>query len=245
MTNYLTSSILKNDLDLGNEFDYIQIDQLLQQCLSKQILVVVPESNLITGFLAKVSLYQYQCLDHVWQLDPKIKQLSAVLGKKGIVAAQLKTEGDGMTPTGLYNISELFGYSLISPNKYGMPYRPILDKLDDDGKFWDKFIDDSNSSEYNSWVGGRTLAQSFEEMRVAGHKDGYAAYEYGAILDYNMKPIIPGKGSAIFLHIYKNPFLPTEGCIALAKNDILTILNCLKPNYFPNILILPEYSLLN
>ena len=43
------------------------------------------------------------------------------------------------------------------------------------------------------------------------------------VLDYNVNPIVKNKGSAIFLHVAKNDFSGTEGCIALRKNDLLGI----------------------
>ena len=52
-------------------------------------------------------------------------------------------------------------------------------------------------------------------------------YDYFIVLDYNINPIIPNKGSAIFLHLTKN-YKPTEGCIAIKKKDfeiLLKIIN--------------------
>ena len=44
------------------------------------------------------------------------------------------------------------------------------------------------------------------------------------ILDYNMKPIIKNKGSAIFIHIAKRKYNKTEGCIAISKKDMRLLL---------------------
>ena len=48
-------------------------------------------------------------------------------------------------------------------------------------------------------------------------------YDLVIVLDYNMKNPIPGKGSAIFIHITKN-YSPTEGCIALCERDLKILL---------------------
>ena len=51
------------------------------------------------------------------------------------------------------------------------------------------------------------------------------AYDLIIPLGYNDDPIIKGRGSAIFLHLAKLDYSGTEGCIALAKEDLLEILN--------------------
>ena len=64
-----------------------------------------------------------------------------------------------------------------------------------------------------------------------GDKKGYEnlfraddVYDLIIPLGYNDSPVIPGKGSAIFLHVAKGDYSPTEGCIALAKSDLAAIL---------------------
>ena len=48
-------------------------------------------------------------------------------------------------------------------------------------------------------------------------------YDYLIVINYNTKKIIPGKGSAIFIHLTKN-YHPTAGCIALKKHDFIILL---------------------
>ena len=55
-------------------------------------------------------------------------------------------------------------------------------------------------------------------------------YDILIVLDYNMNPTIKNKGSAIFIHVAKKNYKKTEGCIALAKNDLLKIIKKLKKN---------------
>ena len=49
------------------------------------------------------------------------------------------------------------------------------------------------------------------------------------IIDYNLIKPIPYKGSAIFLHLTKN-YNPTEGCIAINRNDMLILLKMINKN---------------
>ena len=55
-------------------------------------------------------------------------------------------------------------------------------------------------------------------------------YDVLIVLNYNMKPIIKGKGSAIFIHVANKKFKPTAGCIGLKKGDLLLLLNVIKKN---------------
>ena len=54
-------------------------------------------------------------------------------------------------------------------------------------------------------------------------------YDLVVVLGYNDDPVIPGKGSAIFLHLAREDFSPTEGCVACARTDLLDLLRTAKP----------------
>ena len=53
-------------------------------------------------------------------------------------------------------------------------------------------------------------------------------YDIIITLDYNTNPIIKNKGSAIFLHVAKENYKPTAGCIALKKEDLIHLLSVIK-----------------
>ncbi len=57
-------------------------------------------------------------------------------------------------------------------------------------------------------------------------------YDVIAVLGHNDDPPAPGKGSAIFLHIARDSFAPTEGCVALVLGDLLTVLRDCDPSTF-------------
>ena len=54
-------------------------------------------------------------------------------------------------------------------------------------------------------------------------------YDLVVVLGHNDNPAVPGLGSAIFLHVASHGYDATEGCVALAKDDLLTILEELTP----------------
>jgi L,D-peptidoglycan transpeptidase YkuD (ErfK/YbiS/YcfS/YnhG family) len=58
-------------------------------------------------------------------------------------------------------------------------------------------------------------------------------YEFGAVIEYNTDPVVPGHGSAIFLHVWSGPQSSTAGCVALAKDDVRRLLRWLDRNKNP------------
>jgi L,D-peptidoglycan transpeptidase YkuD (ErfK/YbiS/YcfS/YnhG family) len=164
-----------------------------------------------------------------------IKQFPAVVGKNGIAAKDVKIEGDMMTPSGVYPIGTAFGYHPLAKSQIPglkMDYRYISPTKDINHKSIDKFVDDVASFEYNSWVVGSTTANSFEEMR---RQDDL--YEYGLVLNYNM-PATPGKGSSIFMHIWRSAEKGTAGCVALAKPNLIQIMRWLDKDKKPMIKVI-------
>ena len=52
-------------------------------------------------------------------------------------------------------------------------------------------------------------------------------YDIVIVLDFNYTSPIKHKGSAIFLHCSENKTRFTEGCIAMAKKDLLELIPCI------------------
>ena len=67
-------------------------------------------------------------------------------------------------------------------------------------------------------------AASHEEMWLA---DGL--YDLVVVIGYNTDPVVPGRGSAIFLHVARPDFSPTAGCIAIARDPLAALLGLLGP----------------
>ncbi len=57
------------------------------------------------------------------------------------------------------------------------------------------------------------------------------SYDYLAVIAYNRNPIIPGRGSAIFLHVSDGQ--PTAGCVSIPAADLLRVLRALRPSLHP------------
>ncbi|MBP2645935.1 MAG: uncharacterized protein H6Q75_1375 [Firmicutes bacterium] len=169
-------------------------------------------------YLAGVSAWEYK--NNSWQ--KVYGPFPATIGKGGIIAPEHKREGDGCTPTGVYPLGMVFGSRpFLAIN---MPYRQVTEE-----DFW---VDDPDSSDYNLWVRGRPGSGTYEEML---REDGL--YNYGIVVEYNTAPVVPGKGSAIFMHLWKAPDQPTRGCVAMDQDSLVKLIGWLDPVHWPVIAI--------
>ncbi len=131
------------------------------------------------------------------------------IGKKGIT--KNKIEGDKKTPSGIFNIGNLY----YRKDKYNKPNTklkciPITKKMG--------WCDDPNDKKnYNKLIVIKKNIK-YEKLYRKDNK-----YDFLIPISYNTKKIIPGKGSAIFIHLTNN-FRRTLGCIALKKNDFMILL---------------------
>jgi L,D-peptidoglycan transpeptidase YkuD (ErfK/YbiS/YcfS/YnhG family) len=134
------------------------------------------------------------------------------LGKGGVRVQ--KQEGDGATPAGLWPVRRL----LYRPDRGAAPFSayPTLQLTAQDG-----WCDDPNHADYNHFVALPHPARCEQLWRDDG------VYDVILPLGYNDDPVIKGRGSAIFLHVAHDDFRPTEGCVALRKGDLLTLLAAL------------------
>lgn len=192
--------------------------QSFQDCLpglplkSRQAVVVTKKDATPSG--AQIRLFERE--NGAWQ--PVDQPISAVIGRKGLAPPGEKREGDGRTPMGIFVLERAFGYE---PLLTRVPYMVLTPDM-----IW---IDDPNSPLYN------TLAMKEDGQGVSHEimRRTDDLYKYGIVIEYNTKAIVPGAGSAIFFHIWRNGETPTSGCVAAAESDILRILHWLDPVQHP------------
>lgn len=172
----------------------------------------------------KAWLQAWERLDGRWRASTPT--WPAMLGRSGIVPAAQKREGDGGTPAGVHAIGPAFGYAPTAATR--LAYRQATAH--------DWWIDDPASPAYNTWQtndGKPTV--SAEAMRRDDDQ-----YELGAVLGWNVDPVVPGRGSAIFLHVWKGPDEPTSGCVALAREHVAALLGWLDAKAHPCMLVLVD-----
>ncbi|MFT7573498.1 MAG: L,D-peptidoglycan transpeptidase YkuD (ErfK/YbiS/YcfS/YnhG family) [Paracoccaceae bacterium] len=132
------------------------------------------------------------------------------IGRGGI--ATDKTEGDGITPIGEFDmIKALYRPDRGVPVDTSIGIAPIAAT--------DGWCDDPAHADYNRPV-SLPHAASCETLWRSD-----ALYDLVVVTSHNSQPIIPGAGSAIFVHIAGGPdYPPTEGCVAFARDDLEAIL---------------------
>lgn len=166
--------------------------------------------------------------DGSWQLA--FGPLAATVGYRGFAAPGRKREGDGRSPSGRYRAGFAFGYAPVGSVATRMPYRQV--RAD---HFWNT---DPASPHYNTWRAGDPAGASYENMRRRDQQ-----YRLGLVIRYNMDPVVPGYGSAIFLHVWRGAGLPTAGCIGVAENEMRRILDWLDPASEPMIVMGTEATI--
>ena len=136
------------------------------------------------------------------------------IGKRGIGIK--KREGDLITPKGAYKIR----YVLYRKDKV-KKLKTKLKKIVLKNMGW---CNDPNSTHYNKLI-KLPATYSFEKLYKKEN-----IYDIILVLNYNMRPIVRNKGSAIFIHVVKGNYKKTEGCVSLKKNDLLKILKQINKN---------------
>ncbi len=86
------------------------------------------------------------------------------------------------------------------------------------------WCDDQTSKSYNKLI-NLPFSASYEKLFKKEN-----IYDIILVLDYNMNPIQKNKGSAIFIHVAKNNYRKTKGCVAIKKTELLKIIKEIKIN---------------
>lgn len=131
------------------------------------------------------------------------------LGKAGVRTD--KEERDQATPAGVLPLRRiLYRADRVTPPRCAFPIEPIAAD--------DAWCDDPSHRDYNRLVRLPHDARHEELWRPD------PAYDVVAVLGWNDSPVVKGRGSAIFLHVARPDFAPTEGCVALALPDLARLL---------------------
>ena len=136
-------------------------------------------------------------------------EMPCALGHSGAVT--IKREGDGGTPVGRMRLVALRVRRDRLPGPAStVPSRPIRRR--------DGWCDDRRDGRYNRPVRLPVSASA----EILWRQD--RLYDVVGILDWNLRPRIRGRGSAIFLHLCRPGLQATEGCIALRRADLIRLL---------------------
>jgi L,D-peptidoglycan transpeptidase YkuD (ErfK/YbiS/YcfS/YnhG family) len=135
--------------------------------------------------------------------------IPVTLGRGGILTN--KHEGDGGTPRGIFHPLRLWWRrDRTARPRTSLPSRAIGPT--------DAWCEDPADRRYNRNIHVATEAAGDRLMR-ADH-----LYDYIVEIDHNTRPRISGRGSAVFIHLARENFGPTAGCVGLKRNDMLRLL---------------------
>jgi L,D-peptidoglycan transpeptidase YkuD (ErfK/YbiS/YcfS/YnhG family) len=148
-------------------------------------------------------------------LKYKDLKFKGALGKAGI--RKKKEAGDNITPKGIYKIIKIY-YRDDRIKKISSKFKLIKIRKN---MGW---CDDPKSKKYNQLI---KLPSQFSHEELH-RKDNI--YDLILVLNYNIKPTIKNKGSAIFMHVAKKNYERTAGCIALNKNHLIYLIKDIKKN---------------
>jgi L,D-peptidoglycan transpeptidase YkuD (ErfK/YbiS/YcfS/YnhG family) len=125
-------------------------------------------------------------------------------------------EGDGVTPVGSWAVRQaLYRPDRILRPRTALPLTPIRPEMG-----WSDAPGDAN---YN-----RPVAKPYPKSHEPLWRDDHL-YDLVVILGFNDLPRAQGRGSAIFMHLARPDYTPTEGCIALSAGHMLRLLAALTP----------------
>lgn len=152
---------------------------------------------------------------------------TARVGRNGVSARH--REGDGTTPTGTFALDDTVYGTRPDPGVRYRYHRIVC------GDWWDE---DGDSPTYNSFQHVRCGTRPPFRAESEGLWKATTAYRYLIPIRYNTDPIVPGRGSAIFLHV-QHPN-PTNGCVSLPEPQLVQTLRWLRPAAKPRIAIRVE-----
>lgn len=148
-------------------------------------------------------------------LDLAGRRVRCALGRSGVIAASAKREGDGASPAGTWP----FRLVLYRSDRGAAPATRLPARALNRGDGWCEAPADAF---YNRLV---TLAGAGADRLWRDD----SLYDLIVVLGHNDAPVVPGAGSAIFLHVARPDFSPTQGCVALDRPDLEALLALAAP----------------
>ena len=145
------------------------------------------------------------------------RTVRCALGKAGVIGAADKREGDNKSPLGVWPMREVWYRPDVYPDGPATAL-PVRATAPDDG-----WCDAPDDPAYN-----RPVKLPYPASAERMWRDD-AVYDLVVILGHNDDPPIPGLGSAIFMHLAREGYPGTEGCVALGRPDIEAVLAAAKP----------------
>jgi hypothetical protein len=208
---------------------------------TEMVVVTTADWNAPSGTLHR---YERESPGNPWKAvgDP----ISVMVGKTGLgwgsglakisksfsaKSDPVKKEGDGKAPAGVFLLSKAFGYAPEEKPGWKMPYMPLNSSI--------QCVDDTDSKFYNTLVDTSKISPDWGKHENEQMRRSDDLYRWGILVDHNTNPPVAGKGSCIFMHIWRGLGQPTVGCTAMPQNDLETLIGWLDPDRKPLLVQLP------
>ena len=207
---------------------------------SRQLLLVLSRDWNVTR--ATLRLYARASAAERWSAHGG--PIDASIGRNGLgwgrglhhetAAGPIKREGDGRAPAGVFDLRLAIGYAKEPLPGSRLPYQQATDGL--------RCVDDPRSRHYNALVDQAAVAIDWSSAEEMHRPD--ELYRHLIWVGHNDRPMAPGGGSCIFLHLRAAPTSVTAGCTAFAPEPMERLLRWLDPAARPVIAQLPwdEYE---
>lgn len=140
--------------------------------------------------------------------------IQVYVGEDGV---GLASERRSRTPRGVFALTEAFG--LARDPGTALPYTRV------GLSHW--WVSDVRSAHYNTMRECSPGASCGFRQSRSEQLGAIDAYRYAIVIDYNRDPVVPGRGSAFFLHVTEGK--PTQGCISMSASDMKWLLRWLAP----------------
>lgn len=199
------------------------------------LLVLTPDWNSVQGVLYR---YERPSLQSNWQLAAgspvpiNVGQGGMAWGN-GSQEQPQKIEGDKKAPAGIFSLGPVFGDRDHRAQAQNMPFLLIDKDLE--------CVDDPSSIHYNQFVDANTVIRdwkSSEKMQEIGF-----LYALGIVVGHNTSRVI-GRGSCIFMHIWRDKEKGSHGCTVMEEKHLSEIVSWLNMKKNPCLVQLPlaEYA---
>lgn len=149
------------------------------------------------------------------------KRYDCTLGRSGVTLD--KQEGDGATPIGTFPLRQL----IYRADRHSAPETALPVEILTPDTGW---CEDPAHADYNTKV---VLPHDAAVDRMTRDDN---LYDLVIVVGYNDDPVVPGRGSAIFIHLARPEWTPTAGCVGLKLPDLLEILSYCQPDSYISIL---------
>ena len=199
----------------------------------QMVLILLPHQDANQG-----QLYKFEKRDGQWsQIGP---EHAITIGANGVAwsesphapaNARYKVEGDKRSPAGIFSLKQTFGRASDQKAQYLlMPYQQIGPNA--------QCIEDNTSAYYNQIVFDNTqvVPDWTQDDRMLRTDN---LYDWGVFVEVNTDKT-PGKGSCIFIHIWRGSDKPTAGCTAMSKRHLTQLVYWLDPVKDPQMALMTQ-----